>query len=113
MESSLRAAVPFLLAAFAASPALGAEAMPSYTLTLKDHRFDPAELQVPTGRKIKLVVKNLDPTPEEFDSDDLKREKVIKGGTEAIIVIGPLKPGTYRFAGEYHEATAQGRVVAK
>jgi hypothetical protein len=24
-----------------------------------------------------------------------------------------LKPGTYRFVGEYHEQTAQGRIVAE
>jgi plastocyanin len=85
----------------------------TYTLTIKDHRFDPAQLNVPAGKKLKLVVKNLDPTPEEFDSHDLKREKVIAGKGQATISIGPLKPGTYKFAGEFHEGTAQGQIVAK
>jgi plastocyanin len=85
----------------------------SYTLTIKDHRFEPAELQVPAGKKIRLLVKNLDATPEEFESPDLKREKVIPGKSEATIVIGPLKPGTYKFVGEFHESTAKGSVVAK
>jgi hypothetical protein len=58
-------------------------------------------------------VKNLDPTPEEFESRDLKREKVIPGKGQATIAIGPLKPGTYKFAGEYNEKTAQGQIVAK
>ena len=83
------------------------------TLTIKDHRFDPAQLEVPAGKKLTLVVKNLDATPEEFESHDLKREKVIPGKGQATISIGPLKPGTYKFVGEYHEKTAQGQIVAK
>jgi len=86
---------------------------PSFTITIKDHRFDPSEIQVPAGKKIRLIVKNLDPTPEEFESSDLKREKVIPGKSEATIVIGPLKPGTYKFVGEFHESTAKGSIVAK
>jgi len=102
-----------MLALCAALPAYAADAEPAYTLSIKDHRFDPAELEVPAGKKIRLTVKNLDPTPEEFESKDLKREKVIKGGAEAVIMVGPLKPGTYRFYGEYNEKTAQGRIIVK
>jgi plastocyanin len=83
------------------------------TLTIKDHRFVPAQLEVPAGKKLNLLVKNLDATPEEFESGDLKREKVIPGKGQATISIGPLKPGTYKFVGEYHESTAQGQLVAK
>ncbi len=85
----------------------------SYTLTIKDHRFEPTDIQVPAGKKVKLVVKNLDATPEEFDSSDLRREKVIPGKSEATIMIGPLRPGAYKFIGEFHESTAKGTVVAK
>lgn len=85
----------------------------AYTLSIKDHRFEPALLEVPAGKKLKLVVKNLDATPEEFESHDLKREKVIPGKSQATINIGPLKPGTYKFFGEFHEKTAQGQIVAK
>jgi len=85
----------------------------AFTLSIKDHRFEPAQLEVPAGKKLKLVVKNLDPTPEEFESHDLKREKVIPGKGQATISLGPLKPGTYKFVGEYHERTAQGQLVAK
>ncbi|MCW3474309.1 cupredoxin domain-containing protein [Limobrevibacterium gyesilva] len=85
----------------------------TYTLTIKDHRFDPATLEIPAGRKVKLVVKNQDPTAEEFESADLHREKVVAGGKEITILIGPLKPGTYRYIGEYHSATAKGEIVVK
>jgi plastocyanin len=86
---------------------------PSYTLTIKDHRFEPAQLLVPAGKKIRLLVRNQDSTAEEFESHDLKREKIIPGNSEATITIGPLKPGVYRFVGEFHESTAKGSIVAK
>jgi plastocyanin len=90
-----------------------ARAADNYQLTIKNHRFDPSSLTVPAGKRVKLVVKNADPTAEEFDSDDLHREKVIAGGGVGTLYIGPLAAGTYRFMGEYHAATAQGRIVAK
>jgi len=99
-------------AALAASGAY-AQDQDTYVLIIKDHQFSPEELQVPAGKKLKLVVKNQDPSAEEFESHDLKREKVIKGNSEATIPIGPLKPGTYKFFGEFHEKTAKGRIVAK
>lgn len=83
------------------------------TLSIKDHKFEPATLTVPAHKKIKLAIKNIDPTPEEFESPALNREKVVGGGKQIVLFIGPLKPGTYKFYGEFHPATAQGRVVAK
>jgi hypothetical protein len=84
-----------------------------FTLTIKDHRFDPEMLEIPAGKKVKVLVRNLDDTPEEFDSYDLDREKVIQGGSEGIVFLGPLDPGTYEFYGEFHMETAAGKVVAK
>jgi plastocyanin len=84
-----------------------------YTLTIKDHQFVPAELKVPAGQKIKLVVKNEDGTPEEFESKSLKREKVVAGKSRISLSIGPLSPGVYDFVGEFHEATAKGRIVVE
>jgi hypothetical protein len=85
----------------------------SFTLTIKDHHFEPPELLVPAGKRFKLVVKNLDPSAEEFESHDLKLEKVIPGRSEANLTVRPLKPGIYKFVGEFHETTAKGRIVAK
>lgn len=82
-------------------------------LTIKDHRFAPAELKIPAGKKIKLIVENQDATAEEFESHDLNREKVIAPKSKATIFIGPLKPGTYKFFGEFNEATAQGAVIVE
>ena len=84
-----------------------------FKLVIQDHRYQPAELTVPAGKKIKLVVENRDATPEEFESHALNREKVIAGKSTATIFIGPLKAGRYPFAGEYNEATAKGVIVAQ
>ena len=86
---------------------------PEFVLTIKDHKFEPAEFEVPANVKVKLIVKNLDPTPEEFESYELNREKVIAGGREAVIFIGPLEPGTYPYFGEFNADTAQGKIIAK
>jgi len=105
----------FLLAAILAAAAsfAAAAADPEFTLVIKNHRFDPVELKVPAGQKVKLIVHNQDSTPEEFDSHPLNREKVIPAGAKATIFIGPLKPGRYAYIGEYNEATAKGTIVAE
>lgn len=82
-------------------------------LSIKDHRFTPAELKVPAGQKVKLVVSNLDSTPEEFESHSLNREKLIAGQGKATIYVGPLAPGRYAFFGEFNENTARGVIVAE
>jgi heme/copper-type cytochrome/quinol oxidase subunit 2 len=104
--------VPLLLAAAAFSiTAVAAE--PEATLVIRHHRFEPGELKVPAGQRVKLVVHNQDTTPEEFESHSLSREKVVPAGAKATIWIGPLKPGRYGFLGEYNPKTAVGTVVAE
>jgi plastocyanin len=99
-----------LIAAAALHPAAAQE---SYVLTIKDHKFDPAEIQVPAGKEVTLVVKNMDDTAEEFESETLDVEEVIGGGQEASFKIGPLEAGTYEFVGEFHEDSAKGNVVVQ
>jgi len=82
-------------------------------LTIKDHKFSPQGVTIPAGKRVKFVVKNLDATPAEFESDDFKAEKVIPGGEEAEILIGPLKAGTYEFHDEYHEAESKTQLTVK
>ena len=86
---------------------------PVFTIIIRDHLFYPAELEVPSNTKVKLLITNEDPTPEEFESYELNREKVILGGKKTVLFIGPLKPGVYPFFGEFNMSTAQGTIVAK
>jgi hypothetical protein len=84
-----------------------------YSLVIKDHLFQPTEITIPAGKKVKLLVDNQDATPEEFESHSLNREKVIAGKSKATIYIGPLTPGRYTFEGEFNAKTAQGAIIVK
>jgi len=84
-----------------------------YAIQIKDHKFVPAVIEVPTDQKFKLVIENLDKTLEEFESVDLKKEKLVGGGKKITIIISPLKSGEYKFFGDFHQKTAQGKIVAK
>jgi hypothetical protein len=97
---------------FASPVAITAESS-TYELTIKNHRFEPQQITVPADKKIKLMVTNQDSTPEEFESYELNREKIIPGGKKAVIYIGPLKPGKYPFFGEFHQETAKGVIIAE
>lgn len=88
-------------------------AVPEFQLVIRDHLFFPATLEIPAGVKVRVIVDNQDATPEEFESYDLDREKVIPGNSRTVIFIGPLKPGEYTFFGEFYPKTAQGKVIAK
>jgi heme/copper-type cytochrome/quinol oxidase subunit 2 len=101
----------FMLALAASTWAVAAD--PEVLLVIKNHRFEPDQIKVPAGQRVKLTVHNQDATPEEFESPKLNREKVIAPGAKVVIFIGPLKPGKYEFVGEYNEATAKGFVVAE
>lgn len=89
-----------------------ARAADPVTLILKDHRFSPDQITVPAGEKFRIEVVNQDDTPEEFESHDLRIEKIVTPGGRITVTAGPLKPGKYRFVGEYHEDTAIGTITA-
>jgi plastocyanin len=94
-----------------ATPATAAD--PEVTLTIEKNRFDPEEIRVKAGAPVVLVVTNKDKAPEEFESKDLRIEKVIPAGKTVRIKLPALKPGTYGFFGEYHEKTARGKIVVE
>ena len=82
-------------------------------LVIKDHVFYPNVIEVEPGKKIKLVIYNEDETMEEFESLDLKREKIIPPKSYTNVILAPLKIGTYYFFGEFHEDTANGYIIVK
>jgi plastocyanin len=82
-------------------------------VTIEKNRFQPSEIKVKAGAPFVLVVTNKDATPEEFESKELRIEKIIPAGKTLKIRVRALKAGTYPFVGEYHEATAKGRIIAE
>jgi hypothetical protein len=102
-----------LLCVLALIPCLGFAADPEFSLTIKEHRYVPAELRVPAGKKIKLIVDNQDASAEEFESHELNREKVVPANSKVPVFIGPLAPGRYPFFGDFHQKTAIGVIIAE
>ncbi|HZL39394.1 MAG TPA: cupredoxin domain-containing protein [Pseudolabrys sp.] len=100
------------LASFAALPPARAEDAVTVNISIKDHRFAPAELHAPAGKPIVIIVKNLDSAPAEFESNMLRVEKVVTGGGTITLRIRPLDPGRYRFFDDFHQET-QGFLVVK
>ena len=104
-----------LLASLALASGVAQAQTDEIVLTIKNHTFSPKEIKIPAGKKVKIIVVNEDPTPAEFESHSLGREKIIPGKAKATIVIGPLKPGRYEFFEEFHEKEpgAHGAVVVE
>jgi plastocyanin len=82
-------------------------------LVLEHNRFTPEVIKVKAKTAVVLVIENKDNAVEEFDSTALRVERLIPAGKTVRIRLPGLPAGTYEFIGEYHESTAQGRVVAE
>lgn len=87
--------------------------LPQYTLVIKNHTYQPSELKVPAGTKFKIIVRNEDPTPEEFESMDFNREKIVLPNSTTTVYVGPLRAGSYGFFGDFHQDTAKGRLIVE
>jgi hypothetical protein len=83
------------------------------SMTVKDNKFQPAEIEAPANTPIRLKIKNLDPKPMEFESKSLKVEKIITGGGEATVNVRAQKPGRYEFYDDFHEETTRGVLIVK
>ncbi len=101
-----------LVAAMAVCGASGARAQGAIMLsiTIKDRKFDPAELHAPAGKPIAIHLKNLNTVVCEFESSDLHFEKIVPVGSEATVYVRPLQPGRYNFFDDFHHDT-QGFLV--
>jgi len=83
----------------------------SVAISVKDHRFQPNQISAPANRPISIRVKNLDPTPMEFESTSLRVEKVIAAGSEGVVNVRALAPGRYEFFDDFHQQTRGTLVV--
>jgi plastocyanin len=95
-----------------AIPVSNAAPAPELHLVIKDQAFKPTTLTISAGQTVKIVIKNEDALPAEFESSDINREKVIPGGTEIPIFIGPLTAGTFHFINDFHPES-KGTLIVK
>lgn len=112
MPSLPRSLLGLLTAAVLAAPAF-ADDLPTFNLLIRDGHFVPAEIVVPANTKFRLLIKNEGPGAEEFESIELRKEKVLAPGASSFLIFQPMKPGAYKFFGDFHPDTAQGRFIAK
>jgi hypothetical protein len=103
--------VRWMLAVVMLIPSFTVAADSEALLVIREHRFEPPELHVPAGKRIRLLIDNRDSTAEEFESYVLNREKVVPAHSRVPIFLGPLAPGRYPFFGEFHQQTAQGVIL--
>jgi uncharacterized cupredoxin-like copper-binding protein len=102
-----------LLAAACFAATVAAQEPPLHKLVAKDGRFEPAVLEVAAGQKFRIEVTNAGAKPIEFESKDLKQEKIVAPGRKVTLSVAPLKAGEYKFFDEFQQATSTGRIVAK
>jgi plastocyanin len=86
---------------------------PTIALTLKDHKFSPEGITIPAGTRVHFSVENQDASAAEFESDEFRAEKVLPPGKTTVVTFGPLKPGTYEFHDEYHEAASKTHLTVR
>jgi heme/copper-type cytochrome/quinol oxidase subunit 2 len=87
--------------------------LPTFQLDMADGKLNPARIEVPAGQRIKIEISNSGKAAAEFESVQLRKEKVLAPGGKSFVVIAPLTPGEYKFFDDFHQATAQGLIVAK
>jgi hypothetical protein len=104
----MRTFVAFTLllgAALFASGHANAQQSASVTISVKDHRFQPAQVSAPANRPLSIKITNLDAVPMEFEGVSLRVEKVIAPGTEGVVNVRALAPGRYEFFDDFHPET--------
>lgn len=100
-----------LILTFTANSAFSSDL--EFLVKIKSHKFEPEQIEVPANQDFKLVIENTDNTLEEFESNDLKKEKLVGAGKKIVIPIKGLKSGEYKFFGDFHQKTAQGKIIVK
>jgi hypothetical protein len=92
-------------------PVLAAEE-PTFAIEFKDGTVTPTRLEVPAKTRFRLELKNSGKTAAEFESNEMKKEKVLAPGTTSSLIIRTLDPGEYKFFDDFHQQ-ARGVLVAK
>jgi len=115
MSSKTRgmASILAILAALASSPLARAEDETLPVVKFYDGKFEPGELVVQANTPFRLRVVNANPEAIEFESFELNRERVVSPGSEIVVYLPALSPGSYKFFDDFHHSAGQGTITAK
>lgn len=101
------------VAFLAGIPAASAAEDPTFRIEFNDGEMSPREIEVPAGVRIKLELHNLGETPAEFESLELKKEKVLAPKSSSSLIIRTLAPGRYEFFDDFHPGKPPAVLIAK
>jgi hypothetical protein len=90
-----------------------AEDEPSFRIEFNDGKIEPLRIEVPAKVRIRLELVNLGETPAEFESTELRKEKVLAPKSESVMVIRTLDPGEYAFFDDFRPGSPPAVLVAK
>jgi Cupredoxin-like domain len=90
-----------------------AEDIATYEITLKNHRFTPAEIHVPTGKPFIVLVTNANDGADEFEMLLPAVERALTPGQQGKVRIRPLGLGRFPFFGESDPDDEQGAFISE
>ena len=85
----------------------------TFRIQFDDGTITPRRLEIPANRRIVLELVNIGKTPAEFESRELRKEKVLAPGSSSSMVIRTLDPGEYEFFDDFHPESPPAVLVAK
>jgi hypothetical protein len=111
----MRFAALLCLLAFTAVPASMARAGDAATFRIEfnDGKVVPLRLEVPANQTIEIELVNKGLGPAEFESKQLRKEKVLAPGATTTLVLRGLDPGDYDFFDDFHPDAPPAVLVAK
>ena len=86
---------------------------PVFSIEFNDGKVTPQRLEVPANKRFKLELKNIGTTPAEFESNELRKEKVLAPNSSSFLVFRTLDPGEYHFFDDFHPEAPPALLVAK
>jgi hypothetical protein len=84
-----------------------------FTIKAEAGHFNPSQLEVAPNQPFKVRVTSAEDTPIEFESFELRRERVVRPGETITVNMPGLSSGTYKFFDDFHRDTPQGEIVVK
>ena len=112
MKNLITASAVSLLVLLSANSFASDKSVQNCDINIKNRKFasgnlkraegEKCKFQIEANKKYELIICNLDKTPAELESHDLKIEKIIKGESDIKIRVKPLvKGGVYKFEEEF------------